>query len=159
MKYSQKLRLYIVYIIYIQFICSIACLIQDVLFLANLKAVIDLSRFSLGFFILLIYYIFVDVFCMIFNGNSAIIIARKWHLNGIKWDHAIFMFEFILWTIYVILKLVSWNGRIVSFFDILGLESEVTHYLGTLFLGFINLSLYITCYILNGTTWTNELIE
>ncbi|PKY38077.1 hypothetical protein RhiirA4_413882 [Rhizophagus irregularis] len=166
MKKFQKMQ---AYIIYMQFICCIACLVQDALFFAELREiedVIDRSKIAIGFFSC-IYYIFVDIFCIIFNGNSAILIARNQnkkhekHRKLIKWDYIIFIFEAILWIIYVIMKLLTWNGTTVAVLYFLGLlgPGGIMHYLGTVIFGIVNLFLYIICYTLNGTSWTNEIIE
>ncbi|CAG8536008.1 22252_t:CDS:2 [Rhizophagus irregularis] len=118
MKKFQKMQ---AYIIYMQFICCIACLVQDALFFAELREiedVIDRSKFAIGF-------------------------------------------EAILWIIYVILKLLTWNGTTVAVLYFLGLlgPGGIMHYLGTVIFGIVNLFLYIICYTLNGTSWTNEIIE
>lgn len=61
----------------------------------------------------------------------------------------------------VILKLSTWDGTSVAVLYFLGLlgPGGIMHYLGTMVFGLVNLSLYIICYTLSGTSWTNEIIE
>jgi hypothetical protein len=60
----------------------------------------------------------------------------------------------------VILKFASWDGKTVAVLYFLGLMSPgvVMDYLGSVIFGLVNLNLYVIYYIINGKTWSNEII-